>query len=244
MRFFLVFLLALNAYPLLAQEKSDGWSAGAFGTAGQSIYVGKEASFNILPSLSYKTGSLEFGLNGISVTAIEAGPSKVEAFLRPRFFELVFAEAPELAGIDRDITGDLGASWLLEFSPETSVTLTVAQEVTGKHDGQEIELQADHQIAIGQIPVFLTGKLAWQSEGLAEYLYGVRAREATGTRPAYAPGSVVIPSISVSTGYPLTPQALLFGGVAYSALPDAVSRSPIVNRRDEITLFAGINYAF
>ncbi len=227
-----------------AQERADGWRMGGFATLGPSIYAGEDNDLSVIPAISYQTGRWQFGLNGVSAQVWDEGGSALEVLLRPRFFGLVFADAPELAGIDRDITGDVGASWSYDVSPVTSIEVTGLVEVTGAHGGQEIELKLDQEVSVAGFPLFVGASVTWQSADLSGYLYGVSASEATGSRAAYEPGSVLIPEVSISSGYPLGSGAFLFGGVRYSVLPGEVSSSPIVTRDDDFGVFVGVTRSF
>jgi len=237
-------LAIMLAAPVGAQQRPDGWSVGAFASVDQSIYVGEDTSLTLLPGLSYKSGDWSYGLNGISGKIHEDGPSSLMVQLKPRFFGLITSDAPELDGIDRNVTADIGGSWSYAFSPKTSLELSALQEVTGAHNGQELEIGIEQQVNLGPVPVWLSGTLTWQSDDLTHYLYGVKPSEATATRAAYAPGSALIPSVAVTTGYPLSARALLFGSISYTVLPDEVSSSPIVARDDRLRFSTGINFSF
>ena len=232
------------ALPVVAQQQPDGWSFGAFSTVGSSLYVAEDRTLTVLPSLSYKSGPWRAGLNGVSHRYIDDGVNRLTFALKPRFFGLIFNDAPELAGIDRNITADLGGDYRFKASEDLSFGLKGAVEVTGAHSGQELELDVEQKISVAGIPLWVGGALTWQSPELADYLYGVRASEAVAGRPSYAPGAALIPSISVSSGYPISKSTFMFGSLNYRILPDDVSKSPIVSASDQLRLFLGVTTSF
>jgi len=244
MRRVFTILAILMATPLWAQDRPDGWSIGGFATIGQSIYLGESASAAAVPNVSYKSGDWTFGVAGITRQFYESGPSKVDLHLKPRFFGLVSADAPELDGIDRNITADIGANWTYTLSQATSFEVEVLQDITDAHNGQEIAFGIEQKVTLGPVPLWMGGTLTWQSDGLSNYLYGVSASEATGSRAAYSPGPVLIPSLSVTSGFPINNRAFLFGSLRYEMLPDEVTASPIVARDGALSLVTGISYAF
>ena len=244
MRLILSSLLFIAAVPALAQQRSDGWSIGGFATVGQSIYVGKDISARILPGISYTSGDWSFGLNGITNTLSKTDTSTVELMLKPRIFGLITSDAPELDGIDRNLTGDVGISWSYKIAPDTTVEASILQEVTGIHNGQEARAEIEQKIMLGPVPIWLAGAITWQSDDLAGYLYGVSASEAAATRAEYNPDAALIPSASATTGYPINDKTLLFGRLTYRLLPDEITSSPIVARDDQLRLSVGLNYSF
>ena len=244
MRWFLACLALIAALPAFAQQRPDGWSIGGFATIGQSIYVGDTFSARVLPGISYKRGAWSYGFNGISGEIQSTDKSSVKLLLRPRIFGLITSDAPELDGINRNLTADLGASWSYDLTPQTSLEVTALQEVTGAHNGQEVKFEVEQKVNLGVVPFWLSGGATWQSDDLAGYLYGVSSNEAKASRAAYAPGAVLIPSISATTGYPINDRTLMFGSLTYRMLPDEVSSSPIIARDDQVRLSLGVNYNF
>lgn len=243
MRGFLVALALVYGSQLAAQERSDGWSIGGIAAVGQSIYVGEDGGGIVVPAVRYKRGDWTYGLDGVTGRIWDDGPASVEFMVKPRFPEMSDG-TPELAGIDRTITGDAGAKLSYDLGADTTLAITALQEVTDAHHGQEIEVFVERKVAVGPVPFWLSGALTWQSADLAGYLYGVGASESRPGRPAYDPGAALIPSVAIATGYPLTKTGLLFGVLGYRALPSAVTNSPIVDRRDELSLTTGLTFSF
>lgn len=244
MRKYLTLLALVASQPAISQESPEGWSIGGIVAAGQSIYVGETAGAIALPSISYKQGDWEFGLNGISANLYDEGASKITFLIRPRFPEFSPDDTPELNGLEQNVTGDAGAKWTYRIDSETTFELTAVQEVTDAHNGQEVEFFIERKVQLGPVPIWASASLNWQSSNLSDYLYGVSASEARSGRPAYNPGAVLIPSVALTSGYPLGDKAFLFGVLGYRVLPSEVTDSPIIDRDDELSLITGISYSF
>jgi len=177
--------------------------------------LGETAGAIALPSISYKQGDWEFGLNGISANLYDEGASKITFLIRPRFPEFSPDDTPELNGLEQNVTGDA-----------------------------EVEFFIERKVQLGPVPIWASASLNWQSSNLSDYLYGVSASEARSGRPAYNPGAVLIPSVALTSGYPLGDKAFLFGVLGYRVLPSEVTDSPIIDRDDELSLITGISYSF
>ena len=244
MRSLILALSLIWAMPAMAQQQPDGWSYGAFSTIGSSFYVGQDRSLIVLPGLSYKSGPWRAGLNGVSYRHIDNGRDRLTFSLKPRFFGLIFNDAPELAGIDRNITADLETDYRFKASDDLSFGLRGAFEVSGAHSGQEFEIDVEQKISVAGIPLWLGGALTWQSPDLAGYLYGVGSSEAVSGRPSYDPGAVLIPSVSLSSGYPISKSTFMFASLNYRILPDEISSSPIVSASDQLRLILGVTTSF
>ncbi len=243
MRKFLSLFALILSQPALAQDSSDGWSVGGVAFISQSIYVGESTNVFAFPAISYTKGKWEFGVNGITGTLHDEGASKVEFLIEPRFAE-ISDDTPELSGMDRRISGDVGARWSYEVVEDTTVEITARQDITDAHNGHELELLVERKVQIGPVPIWASAALTYQDSNLSNYLYGVDVSEARTGRPAYDPGAVLIPSVAFTTGYPLAEKAFLFGVLGYRAMPSAVTDSPIVARDSELSLTTGVAYSF
>ena len=110
------------------------------GYASDSAYVGDGSSPRVWPLLRYESPTFSIGTDGLRLTLTDRAPVRIKGVMSPRFTGLSDPDAPELAGIDRDITADVGVTLRYSLGTGTALTATVLQEVTGQHDGQEVRL--------------------------------------------------------------------------------------------------------
>ena len=240
----LVMLLIGSAASAQPALDAPGWRIGSFSSFGTSIYRGEGTSLTLLPVVYYQGDGFSIGVDEVSLQAYDSEDVTISALLRPRFEGLLDPEGDYLAGIDREITVDAALEADVSLGENTSLGVELRSEVTGEHGGQEVLIGVSQTVFAGPVPLFLSADVSWQSEDLAAYLYGVRDDEARADRPAYDPGAVLIPSVSVGTGYPFTDRLLLFGQLGVDVMPDAVTDSPIVEESVRSRLSLGLTYRF
>ncbi len=186
----LVFCGCLSSVAALAQSpQPGGWSVGVGAVASSRPYPGSSSDVTPIPFLGYE-GRRAY-LRGLVAGLRQAGPgeSEFDVFVRARMQRYSSSDSPAVAGMDdRRRTAEAGVG--LQVGPRwLRGRAQLARDVLGRHDGEELTLTAS-------FPVFLRGTLisfigggSWQSSDLTSYYYGVRADEATATRPAYRPGA-------------------------------------------------------
>ena len=239
-----IILTTIATAPAWAQEPAPGFSVGVAAGFSSDPYVGEDSQVRALPVLRYQADSFSIGTDGIYADILVRDPIELEFVALPRFSGLDDPDAVELAGIDRDITLDAGLRLTYGLAPRTDLSATLLQEVTGEHDGQELELELSNTLMLGRLPVSLAAGLSWKSGDLGTYMYGVYAAEATGGRPAYEVGDTITPYVSVSSGFPVSDRVTVFGAIKAEFLDDKISDSPIVDDDEVISGILGISYSF
>lgn len=238
-------VLALTMVPALAQGEPEGFTIGLGAGAAISPYVGEDETTFALPLIGYNSDQFSISTGqGLRLTAIERGPLRISAVVSPRFSGLDDTDVSELDGIDRELTADAGL--VAEYGVNETLTFTAGAvtEITNEHDGQEVTLGISQRVLLGRFPVQLSGGFSWQSSDLSEYVYGVKASEATAGRPAYAPGDVFIPYVGVGTVVPVSDNASMIAGFRAEFLPDEVTDSPIVDEDVVPSLNVGVAFSF
>jgi outer membrane protein len=239
------FALMLCAAPALSQQQPEGFSLGLGVVGSSGLYVGEDSAAMALPLLRYDSEAFSIGIpDGVRVTILERRDYRVSAVVSPRFSAIEASDAPELDGLDRAFTADGGVQARYVFNERTQLRFWAVTELTDEHSGSEVALSARHALPLGRVPLLFEGGVTWQSADLSGYLYGVSAPEATGTRPAYDPGDVLIPHLSVGTAIPITQKTRLVANIRADFLPDEVTLSPIVDEDVSVQGFLGISYSF
>ena len=224
----------------MAQE---GFTIGPGGLFSTSPYIGEDDDARFIPILRYQGQNWRIGTDGAAVGLYDRNAFSAEAILLPRFSALP-DDNDELDGIDRQITLDGGLSLNYALSDRTRVTARILQEVTGEHDGQEVDLLLRSQVISGPVPLSIAGGMSWKSDALGSYLFGVEGDEATDNRPAYDVDGSVTPFVTFSSGYSFNETVRLIGSVRVEFLPDEVTNSPIVEDDTITSGFLGVQLSF
>ncbi|MEO0569242.1 MAG: MipA/OmpV family protein [Pseudomonadota bacterium] len=246
---FLVHFFALQAFLSLSAHaqsapNQDGFSAGVIVTWGVSPYVGEDSDFGVLPLLAYRKGPFSIGVQGVSYDLYQSDPLTFSLGVSPRFTGLEDPDSAELAGIDRKITADVFLGLDYDLGQGFNMEATFRQEVTGEHDGQEIQLELGYATLLQRTGLSIEAGVKWQSSDLANYTWGVRTAEAIAGRPAFDADDVVIPYLSVGAARPISRNLTLLGSIRADFLPDGASDSPIVEESTTVNLALGLSYKF
>ncbi|MDY6987314.1 MAG: MipA/OmpV family protein [Thermodesulfobacteriota bacterium] len=214
----------------------------------RDIYMGVDTEFQPVPFFEYENGPLEIQ----ATDSIDA----TYAFYRSDRFSVALIESIELEeGYDTDDSDFLkgmdeletlyGAGLELEgMVAGWEAGLEVLQDVSGEHDGQQVELSLTYPWTAAGFEWHPEFSLTWMSEKTVDYLYGVSAKEARAGRPAYAPGS------SFEIGAELMVQRPLFGDFTavgifeISTFGSDVTDSPLVDEDYAIEGVLGVMYTF
>ena len=86
--------------------------------------------------------------------------------------------------------------------------------------------------------------VAWQSEDMVDYYYGVRPGEALVGRPAYSPGSAIIPEVSLLATHPVGERWEFFARAGHAWLPSEITNSPLVDQDGRLSVIVGLGYTF
>jgi outer membrane protein len=145
---------------------------------------------------------------------------------------------------DRKASADAGLNLLWRTAP-VNVGLSVLTDVGGRSDGQSASLRLSKRLKLtGNWSLTPSLGAEWLDRKVVDYYYGVHPEDSSGGAPLYQGRSAVNLHAILSTGYRLAPHWALFGGVAYSRLGNGIADSPLVQRRTNTLVFAGIGWSF
>ena len=235
--------LTLSAPAAFAQDAGGtGWQIGIFAFGGTSPYVGQDTDARVIPFLSYSGARFSVGVDGASYTLFENGGATGTILASPRFAPYDDDDSAELAGLDRDVTLDLGFGYRFETGNGLTVSAQALQEITGEHEGRELDIQAAQRL--GDWPVSVYAGATWQSSDLAGYLYGVGPGEVAAGRPAYDPGNAVTTYIGVRGFLPINESTAVIGSVEAQQFNDAITDSPITDDNGAVRATLGLSFRF
>jgi MipA family protein len=237
----------------IKEEKGLPWIGGELSlglalSAERSIYRGMDAEFQPAPFVMYENGRLEIQ----TTDSIDA----VFTFYKTDRFSIALEGSLSLEeGYDPDDSDFLeGMDELhtlysagLEFEGRYAgweASLEILQDISGEHDGQEIELSLVYPWMTAGFELRPGLSLTWMSKKTVDYLFGVSAGEARANRPVYSPGS------SFEIGAELMIQRPLFGNftgvgiIEISTFGNEITDSPLVDEDYEIEGVIGVMYKF
>ena len=224
-------------------EDSGKFSVGIAYINGSSIYSNTKNSRTIMPSLSYETDKFNINVqNGFTYKIISDQSTKFNVSLAPSFKPYSSNDSNDLIGMERNMYVDGLVSVSRELSRGLSEKIGVETELTGRFNGSTANMSLSQFIPINSVPFILSLGSRWYDQKRANYLYGVYSTEATGLRANYELNSVFVPYISINTFYRFSKNSRFFAGLNANFLPNDIVDSPIVNKRNKMSVIMGLTY--
>ncbi len=250
-----LFLALAAAFPLVAAadpgplgdllEVPGSAGLGAMIRSERSAYEGAGVSRDLVPLYLYEGERFFLRPDRAGLKLADDRTHRVDLFLDFRFEGFPSGPLPaSLAGMrPRESTTDLGLSYTYraDWGKLRAEFVHDALDVT---KGNEVRLGYSYDWNSGRWHLRPNLVLMQRSARLNDYYYGVRADEATASRPQYMPGAGIDASLGVVGYYDLSRGWRLLGGLA-SYLPDSsVRASPIVRDASRPAVYLGAAYDF
>lgn len=233
-------------------QQQTNWSVGAIGFASPSPFEGDDTEIQAFPFISYQ--GERFYLRGL-----EAGYMLLKPQYGPNAPSLqptlsIIATARNLPGSTRDkFNGELGirAGLMGDFG---IFDVTAVQDVTGVHDGHELTATYSYRFGgRGKLSVIPSVGISWQSEGLAQHLWGVTAQDRSDMiedgddliLPVYdVPGSAFTYNAGLFVNYQFNDRwnAVVIGNARY--LDSDIRDNPAIDRDVDLSVGLAIAYNF
>ena len=244
----LIGLVALTLSFSVSASHADEKSKFSFGltyVGAASVYKNVNNVSAVMPSISYESDNLSISYQeGLAYQFFDGEKVKMSASVAPRNRPYNSSRSSDLTGMTRELYYDGALKVSYQISRGLNAKFKFATEVTDKFTRNLADISFNQFIPILGQPVIFQGGAKWYDSNRANYLYGVKASEATVQRVQYAPGSVTTPYVSISTFYSLTKKTSLFANVNSSFLPSNAVDSPIVEGKNSFYTVLGINYNF
>lgn len=239
-----VVLLVLAAPAAAVDIPMPRWTLGAMAVGRDTPYRDYDNRWLALPLVRFEGERLNVRGTRASFQLTEAQGFSTQAIVQAHLEGYDPSRSPFLDGMhDRDWSLDagLGATWT---NPRVGqFSLSAVTDALGRHEGQEVQLGYSVAFNAGAWLVAPTLNLRWKSDDMVDYYYGVRDDEATALRPAYRPGSALVPALSVVVMRPVSARWSLYGQLVHSRLPSSVTDSPIVEKSGTTFLAIGLGYS-
>ena len=153
------------------------------------------------------------------------------------------SEAVELVIPDRDHAIEAGVE-ILSDGRWGFLQLSAFHDVSGTHDGFEIAANYGMGFRSGNWYIEPAITLAYKSENLNDYYWGVRPGESNDALLPYEAGAGINTRLRLRAAYYFTREWSFALSAEYERLNEEIAASPIVERDGVFGYFAGLAYRF
>lgn len=204
-------------------------------------YKGVDSEVYVFPTITWQIGRVFVRETGLGFQIAGDQHWSLDAFAEWRFDGYEEDDSDFLDGMDdRDGSLDAGLAYVRRSDTFGKFAFSVGADTLDRHGGYQADITWSKLTRFG-IPAV---RVAYYSSSLADYYFGVEADEATPDRPAYAPGSGVITSLSYTIGRPINKHWTWVASGGVDIYPDDIANSPIVDDDYRAYVFAGVSYKF
>ena len=249
-RMFLGALAALLSVGTLADDRAGGddsgppvyFAAGAMASVERSLYVGGDDRVVLLPLAIAQLGPVYLRGPSLGLYVYARDGLTVATGFSLDLTDTDRGDSRRLADmveLDRAVLGGLEVSYDADWG---GVSLSVATDVSGAHDGFFVRIDGRRSLEMGRLEVEPRIGLAWKSAEVNRYYYGVGAADVTAVRPFYEPDAGLGFELGLTVAYPLAERHTLRFEAVAELVSDEVSDSPIVERSSRARI--GVGYLF
>jgi outer membrane scaffolding protein for murein synthesis (MipA/OmpV family) len=208
-----------------------------------SIYKGEKSETAAVPFLSYDSDRLHLGFDGIGFNVVNRDDLEFALRLAPGEKPDFPKNRPLFAGLKRGTPIEAGFDATYSFE-NFYVSGGAMFDVSSEHKGYQAEAKLGSEFAFGSAMVDVGAGVRTRDGKLNNFLYGVSAAEANGSRAAYDVGSTTEPFIDITVSYAVSDNVILLGVADYHLLDDKVHSSPLSNGKDSYSVGLGLIYSF
>lgn len=130
------------------------------------------------------------------------------------------------------------------FRGKWQTNLQALSDISGVHDGSEIRLSVARYFQRGENLYTLAAGLAWQSEALLDYYYGVDAGELSPAHPGFEVDAGISSFVKISWQKKLSEKWSFLSALHYRKMDSSLVASPLVETDGIATAFTGVSYHF
>jgi outer membrane protein len=235
------------------ESAASRWRLGLGVVASDNAYAGRSTQLTPFPLVEYEgervffrgiTGGVHlFRASGLEVDAIASlGLNAIDAddFGRARLARRGI-DRHDLQDRKRSIDAGLAATW---SGSAGRFRLEAKSDVSGHSKGQQYVFNYAYPLHLGGFAVAPGVGATFLSAKVADYYYGIHAKEVRRGVPGYRPGSALIPEAGVTVSHALGAKWDVQFRARYSVLPDKISDSPLVDGGHGASVFVGFSRAF
>jgi len=219
-------------------------AAGGMAFAERSLYVGGDDRVTLLPLVIAQLGPVYLRGPSLGLYVYARDALTVATGVSLDLRDTDRGDSPQLADmaeLDRAVLGEIEASFEADWG---DVSLSLAADISGAHDGWIARLAWRNSLAAGRFEVEPEVGIEWQGAKVNRYYYGVGVADVTATRPLYRPDAGLGFDLGVTVAYPFAERHTLRLEAAMEFVSDEVSDSPIVARDSVGRISAGYVFRF
>ncbi|MEO6801381.1 MAG: MipA/OmpV family protein [Rhodanobacter sp.] len=236
--------ISAQAQDASGRPDTSGWRLGAMALVRDGGYVDDVNHSLVVPALGYEGEHVFFRGLQLGWHAWRDDGLQLDLVAQARLEGFDARDIP-IAGLeDRRASMDLGT--VLALSGDAGkLEFTALADALARSGGQELALNYGYPLKAGRMRITPQIGVRWWSRDLADYYYGIRAREVAHGAPAvHAVSSAVVPEVGINVISPLSRRWALWGVARYQRLPATISDSPLVSKSSASILLVGVSYAF
>lgn len=233
---------------LAADSDSDNefnYAIGALAFTYSSPYIGGEQQTQLFPYLEFNYGPIFFEGGSLGSHLYGGDNWGIAAAVSLDFMgDTERGDSRQLSDmeeLDHVINGSLIVFYETDWG-EFDLSLTT--DISNNHDGQTAALSYSYPIKAGNWYFSPSVSAQWFSEEVANYYYGVGARDVKANRPLYNADSGINYSISLMADYAITEQHHLIFDISTTIYSDEIKNSPIVDESSSTSFGAGYIFRF
>lgn len=252
--------LAAASLPMVAHAQlfgdSDGIAAqgtqyglGIAAAVRQRPYLGADDKTSGLPAFNVENSW--FRLQGtsadIKVWRREFAPAQsLSAGLRVKFDSEGYeaGDSPALTGMMERKSSLWAGAAVTWATPWVRFSGEYLADLGSESKGQKFQLQADHRFATGAWGFTPRVRAQWLDKKYVDYYYGVRGNEVSANRSQYVGKAALAMEAGVRIDYAFNRRHTVFLDASVTKLPDEITQSPIVGRKDISRVAVGYLYRF
>lgn len=240
---FILAALLFSPFTVMAAEFSLGMGAAY----NESPYKGYNDTLSAVPLVSYEDH--HFYVRQASLGWIIWKDEKNELSLTASWMPLHFDpddnDDAHMRQLDKRRASAMLGGAFYRHERWGSLKLTLAADAGDESGGVMGELAYFKPVRMARFTLTPSAGVYYYDESLNDKYYGVSASESRRSGlQQYAAGDSWMPYVGLSAQYALTSQLLLNASARYAALPDAVRKSPMIDRDDSVTLMIGLAWRF
>jgi len=234
----------IEIYKVLGERGRIGVGIGVIGRS--SPYIGSDSTvLNPIPAITYNGKRLQWLGPNVQYGIVGTGRWRLAASASFRIGVYEEDDSIALAGMgDRDSTLMAGLGFRYELPGGVNLAMSYEHDVLNKIGGGNATARLSRSFQAGWLRLVPQLQVNWLSEELANYDFGVAARQATLNRPVYNTDSAISYEAGIGSFIELTEAWRIVFNVSAEFLPDRITDSPIVDDDHVIKGFAAVTYVF
>lgn len=240
--------LCLSGVATVTHASDRELALGLAGAVYNGAQRGAENLSAVVPLVHYESERLSVFFTTVSYHFLKSDQFQLSVLAAGRFDGYEPDDSVYLSGMARRRSGadaGLEAAW-------RDVRLAIVTDVTNASGGTEISLSYSRGFEVGKWLLRASAGLSWQDSKLASYYYGVDPSEQAvrvidgqiWQRPAYETGDASTGRVGGMAIYSITKRWSALAGAETMFLSNEITDSPIVDKRYQWGMFAGIAYRF